>query len=1613
MNVELKNFEIKNISKMIPEHNPKSFVLTQNNAKISPKKEEIELKKIKFKKFSSTNNNFKLNKEKEKIKNGYNTNIKYRQNTFNKLKNKNGNIHIKIKKQLKGQKSTIITPQEINKEITIPNAFSQKKQTENKFYTNDKSNNINRLSNSKNKEEKKISKNLSRENMYINSNNINNTFNNFLLGGTQRKKISFKEFNNNKQKNNKILKLYNINNNIYNDEVTLINSTNINDIYTTNFTTKNNNNRNSGKNEMMGSGNKIKKSKKLHFFKNYKNNIEHIIYNPSMKIDTNYINNLECNSIINNNIKKLEIRSGEKKRKNNFEILNGNHSKKNVIKNIKDIIIENSNKNNLNLIHSFKSEVNIHNTGNVYSTFNTNESKQKDSKNKDLQNKIKNLKISQRGSNSNEFNDNINYLSCKNNKNKLKNKVIKLKDVNKNFNQIINNGMKFNSTVKNSSNKNIYITYINNTSSSKNNNINKKTANNYFNNFHINKSNSNLMSNSNLSREKINNRNSLIKLNTLQNEEYVQKHSKNIKYKSKINFSPPKIPLLKEKTSNKLHMKLKHPFSNKHLNNPLEKINYSPKVNSIPKYVKTENNIANINILNNNNIFIDKLDFLDNYAISSRKDNIFSKINNYILKGNHSKSNFINLLNRRKLSAQKGSNSRGNSLMKIIDTKEKEKEKNLNKKRLRKIEYNNDTINNTNNNNNNKNSLFNYGAKTTKNLYKKDLLLNKKYSFINILKPKTINKLKRYTHSKNKEEKNEERILMNSLKKEEKSIGLNIQENSKLTSNNNKSLTFIHKEKKKNITSLLKQKNMIKLIHMLDELNLNNSKSKSKSKKKNKSSQHIDFSAMSSKKSSKNRNGKFIEDKNIIENVVQNNMSMYSIYIISKYEKNFSKIGIQRIGLYDKNNNEIFILYSNSNINMENKEEENINYLFNEKNRPFISEFKNNMYINFFISIKKADNLKYIKILNYENQNEEISSVKEIKIYHGKKRLFNGILSINCENVIDISEYNRINKSQQNIANITFTKKRGNSASNANNKTNIYNINYINYKKANNNFRSFSTFRQNSGKKINKIPKKQIVKIKSDRNISPKEQFIKISNMYNNTEINEDTYYDNNNIIIYNICNTIPYNNHYNDNNTKEEIYIKERCISDNDLEQSNSNNMNPNNQNLIHEGINLNKLNLSNINNDTNINIIPNEYNLDFNQNIIKFKIIRLVLSSNYGHSNNIGLTGLEFYNNNNQLINIETAETIGALPKDLHTIYNDPNDNRIFENIFNGENNSDDSFNMWLTSYDNQSTLKALPYIELSFNKIIYLSKIKFYNYNHINQLDKCLKTVDLFFDNKFYGKITLRQGLGTSINDYIIKNNNINDKDKNEKSTNNDFSQDITFPLNNEYYDNINKNKNKYENLIYDEENGLGVNYASLKYEQSYETPYMPNGYIIRFQLINNFHQGKNIENNNKITTNINNISITNNNYIGIKISCINDQNGNDILVQKDIKYKIVSNKEIIILEENKYIIYYTSNDDNNNLYFLFDIPINISYIEIKPFSLSDKDEIFLNSVKDIKIFCDTSVIFEGQLYQFQPTSILFTSDKNILKNINKKYLTKYQLNREYKEIKTDNYFSMTFT
>ena len=99
---------------------------------------------------------------------------------------------------------------------------------------------------------------------------------------------------------------------------------------------------------------------------------------------------------------------------------------------------------------------------------------------------------------------------------------------------------------------------------------------------------------------------------------------------------------------------------------------------------------------------------------------------------------------------------------------------------------------------------------------------------------------------------------------------------------------------------------------------------------------------------------------------------------------------------------------------------------------------------------------------------------------------------------------------------------------------------------------------------------------------------------------------------------------------------------------------------------------------------------------NYIEFNKIKLVLISNYGNKKYIGLTGIEFYNIRDELVRIETATTIGALPKDLHTIYEDENEERIFENVFNNFNNTNDKENMWVTQLKNSD---PKTFIEIFF--------------------------------------------------------------------------------------------------------------------------------------------------------------------------------------------------------------------------------------------------------------------------------------------------------------------------
>ena len=1605
MDVLGKNVENKSSNKIETDSYSKKSEFMKTHYQVNSKDKEFEIKRIKRKKLSSTNNNFNLNKN-----NNY---IIFRHNTFNKIKEKDGE-KFKEKKgnnQIRINQKTMILDQDLSKEINTLSFYYMNNTNTNKNNNINKKNipKLNKGSTSR-KESKKISKNLSRENMRGGGNN-------FLQGGTQRKKILGNDIDN----NNKILRLYDFNTN--KDENTLINN---NDI--TFNTNSNNKHVNSTNNVILNSGNKYKVDKKVSLVDKIKNNNNSNYYKQNLLVKND--NNNNNRNINNKNNIPYKAQSNEKKIKN-YMNLSTNHSKENIVKNIKNIIIENSNKNNINFMNHLKSDANI------YVSYNTNKINRNNKeaiiisepiqhiRTNDHNKKLPNLNFSsgqiRLDTNSKQNNDfNFEFYNLNNKKTyKNKNNNIIFNNINKNINNLIkNNEKKINNTENYNPNTNNFITFTNNTSNS---NIDFTKINNITNYNTNTNTKQNKSENSNniekgkpSSKKSLGSVNNITKLNTLQNEDKKMR----IKYnnKTKINFSSPKMPSLYERHKEKPH--LRRPLSNNQKNKIIDKT-YSPKLNSIPNYIQTENNnIFNINIKNNNNIFINRVEILDNYSISTRKNNNFSKINNNLKNNN----NYINILNKRKLSA-KIKNESGNSLLNLFENKDKKKEMvNLTKRRPRKFDNEvNNLFTEISNINNNKNSFFNFGFKKNNNnainniakIHSKLLdnhnkeEKNKKYSFINILKPKAISQQKRYDDKKEEQEKE------------------NIYQHSKIA-RDLKSLTFISKEgkneknknNKNNVSLINKKKIIIKLIHMMDEIN--NSKSKSKRKNKSYNNNHSNKRGASAIKERVNLDkfkiNDWAEEDRIIENVIQNDITMYYINIISKYDDNCNKIGLAKIKLYDKNNNEIFIIFSNSNIS--DFGEENVNYLFNLKkyhynNKPFISEFKDNLYIKFGVSLKKSNILKYIKIINYEDKKEKISSVKEIQIFHGKKKLFEGILNVNYDNKINISE-NINNSEKKDLPNYTSTRKRGFSANinKSNNSTNnILYINKSNYKR--NNTRSFSTFRGSSGKKKNKIPRKKLKKTNSERNISGKESSNKNNNnrekfiKYTNTEIEDNIKYNNKNFLKH-ICNTIAYNN-----DSESNKYIRERFISDNIENETTFNILNETN---IHEGININKFNLNNYNSNSSF-----KKDEEFNDNLpyIKFKNIRLILSSNYGHPNFIGLTGLEFYDLNNKLINIETAKTIGALPKDLHTIYNNENDNRIFENIFNGENNIDDSYNMWVTLFD--LSKKEYPYIELTFNKYIYLSKMKFFNYNKKNELDICLKTVDIILDDKYYNTIHLRQGIGDIINENIIQkeNSNINNNTDNNNKDNKNYCQEILFPINNDYYENISKNNHiKLENDISENTN---IEFASIKYEQSYETPYIPNGQIIKFQLVSNFYKGKALENNfsNFNTNSVNNILLKNYNYIGINISKIFDENGNNLLSQKNIQYKILSNKEMIISDKNKIILNCSQNEDsNNNIYYLFETPVNISYIELNPFSFfggnnnNKNEKNFLNSAREIKIFCDTSVIFEGEIYNYQPTIILFTSSDKILKNINENFLTKKGVGREAIETKNENCYSLLF-
>ena len=780
-----------------------------------------------------------------------------------------------------------------------------------------------------------------------------------------------------------------------------------------------------------------------------------------------------------------------------------------------------------------------------------------------------------------------------------------------------------------------------------------------------------------------------------------------------------------------------------------------------------------------------------------------------------------------------------------------------------------------------------------------------------------------------------------------------------------------------------------------------------------------------------------IDENKTKENIMQNTLTMYSIYIISRYYNTCDKIGLAKISLYDKDKNIIPIEYSITNEGL------NANYLFNNSLEfsfqtdifndsgfvPFISNFEPNFCINFYIKNIYISKLEYIDILNYSNINNGISPVKEIKLFKTDYLLYDGILELKNENIIKINKINN-NKDNNDINDFVYDKKKKIELLKDNKKSltytifkslinensdfteNVYRLNR--YNSARNTFNdNFINSFENNNTNLNLN-----IKEKNNMNIKSKSFVQNIDFIYNKE--NENTE----NIMFYKTSQE----NSNNQNNTKNNISLYSNKYKD--LSNTNFSNLNLFTSELIEneKEINFSKTLKNNQNNSSKLFL--NSYNSAYDdcdnlfrtsigyngltksqvqsyENFIELNKISIYLKSNFGHKKYIGLTGIIFLDENNEQIDIEKAKAIGALPKDLRTVYNDDSDNRIFENLFNGINNTNDSDNMWVTRIKKNE----IPYFELFFEEKIKLSKIVIYNYNQKDRLEIGTKEIDIYIDNYFFQKYSLIQGTGEIA--FIDNTADINDL------TIYNFGQEIFF--NNENIitrSNNNESDNNSKEINYEELSQ--INFASNLFEQCYETPYIPCGNIIKIQFMSYYKE--NLSNNG----NDNNIDEF---FIGIENVQIFNAEGKNIL--NNNKHKIISNKRTkidksddktnndfknILLrlsyseDENGNILY----DDENYLFYIFKTYIQIGYIKFFPLDINKfKDDKYKNNcykAKEMKIFCDDKIIYEGFIFNNKPTIILFTSDEKITKNINEDYLTKNFNQRKVEEIETNNYHSL---
>ena len=1051
---------------------------------------------------------------------------------------------------------------------------------------------------------------------------------------------------------------------------------------------------------------------------------------------------------------------------------------------------------------------------------------------------------------------------------------------------------------------------------------NKVKDNNYINN-NINLYNiiSDINSNNILKNSKSNNKNNDIKKGK-------------IKYKQKYKIIKGK----KNYSSNKLKNNEKQNyFSNKIENNNI--INdkyYQKKIEKISNYNQTEITIPKLNNIEENKININKL----NEKIIERKK---SDIN-------------INSFRKKGLKIYEQSNRESNFINKDKKSASHKKEKKFSNEKIKKENENKYNIKTQNKNYIKKINNMGNNNKISKNLKNSKLPLSSVKDHTNYYNRLPSSQSKSNCNSESKKNNKNKNNNLNKKNNNER-------ENSTL-SNRIKSLSFqnnklINYEIVKYPIDEIKEKES-EIVENKNNINKINTDEKTNDIKIN------------------------VKNCTLIINISSNwgNKKYLGINEIELYDKKNKKIKISECIVIGGNNQNIKNIF-NSKMNTMNENNMWVTVIKNQKSSYdlkiklviYISAKNNNISINGKNENELFNEINYILIWNY-NGIELNKGIKKIEIldkygnvyfvgiipkgehsitnYHPYKIKIHQNKNNKCSsgliksNNLLLSSYKHdtehsIECNSNSIRRSLGQKNKKNEIENDTKKNLYYSVIRLSSKKED----DYSDIKQLFPADLNKISSSRSCHKEKEQNeknykkITANKQrriIYEKKNLYKNNKENNKSKNSDNNIKCK--SNKLSQVSLLEIPNIKQIIPEEKENNDDNTIKQNNtyllSNNSNPLKSDYFSE----NKISILSLSENQNMLLFTRKSEQNTLPYIL-FQNIRINILSNYGNKSFVGLTGLNLIDMHNQIIDIKTAVSIVALPKDLRTIYENKNDNRIFENIFNDTNNTIDENNMWLT------VTNPLPYIEINFEKPMTLSKIEVWNYNEALSLDKGTKEIEIMFDSDENRKycIMLWKGLGIDYYDY-------------------------------------------YQTILVEQLPEITKNTIQLKYNHlkfKYNTNYLPIGFVVKIIFIKNFGDKNIISLKNMEFFDENDKKLDKYILINDNIN-INKNNKNNFFYYHDL-YDFRKNEDSIC---------------NNLLFVCYEEIIQIKYIKLEN---TIDENLIKSSTRYIQIYLDDILIFEGVLNQKGESILLFDKKdinnfKNIV-NINKKsseYIFKETINNK---------------